>query len=99
VEENSLRPLLIEPATLCSNPRPTPNLPILTRAGDIACALPQPDGRPGVLVPHATIAAMQDHRTSSFSTWAGDATAIDLWVPLMRGATVSVGAPAIAVAA
>jgi hypothetical protein len=78
--------------------RPAPNLPILTRGHDIACIMPQPDGS-GTLVPHSTIAALQSHPVPSSPCWSSTAGALDLWVPLMAGAPVTLAATAEAVAA
>jgi pristinamycin I synthase-3/4 len=75
--------------------RPAPNLPIVTRPDDLACVLPQRNGLPGVLVPHATITALQSHPLPDRAMWAGDVAALDLWLPLMAGGTVIIaGAPA-----
>ena len=73
--------------------RPAPNLPIVTRPDDLACVLPQHNGLPGVLVPHATITALQSHPFPDRAVWSGDAGALDVWLPLMAGGTVIVGAP------
>jgi hypothetical protein len=68
--------------------RPAPNLPIVTRGHDIACVMPQRNGLPGVLVPHATIAALQSHPLPSPARWSCEPGALDLWLPLMAGAPV-----------
>lgn len=79
--------------------RPAPNLPIITRPDDLACVLPQRNGLPGVLVPHATITALQSHPLPDRALWSGDVAALDLWLPLMAGGTVMVGSsPQIAAA-
>jgi hypothetical protein len=78
--------------------RPAPNLPILTRAHDIACVIPQPDGS-GTLVPHSTIVALQSHPVPPSSYWSSTAGALDLWVPLMAGCAVMLTATAEAAAA
>lgn len=67
-----------------------PNLPVLTRGPDVACVLPDTNGRPTVLVPHATIAALP-RAHADLQTWQGSAGALDLWVALMSGTTLSVG--------
>jgi len=72
--------------------RPAPNLPIVTRPDDLACVLPQRNGLPGVLVPHATITALQSHPFPDRAVWSGEVAALDLWLPLMAGGTVIVGA-------
>jgi non-ribosomal peptide synthetase component F len=88
--------IVIDRASLVQVPsRPTPNLPIVTRSSDIACVLPQRNGLPAVLVPHAAITALQSQTLLHPSLWAGEAAALDLWVPLMAGATVLVAAPAL----
>ena len=66
------------------------NLPVVTRGSDIACVLPDMDGSPAVLVPHSTIASMMDRPVPQAGRWAGEAGALDLWVGLMSGATVTV---------
>jgi non-ribosomal peptide synthetase component F len=92
-------PLPIDEAPLVTAPpKPAPNLPILTRPEDVACVLPQRNGLPGVLVPHATIASLQSHPVPEQAAWQGEAGAMDLWLPLMAGATVAVHAAAAAAA-
>ena len=75
-----------------------PNLPVLTRGSDVACVLPDSAGRPTVFVPHATIAALP-RALSLRQNWEGSAGALDLWVALMSGATLSLGVSAPATAA
>ena len=100
LEGGSPRLLVLDPATVLKDSRSAPNLPIITRGDDIACALPEQDGMPGVLVPHATIASLTEKPVAGRSAWRGDASAIDLWLPLMSGATVTVAAtPTVAAAA
>jgi non-ribosomal peptide synthetase component F len=79
--------------------RPAPNLPILTRGHDIACVMPQRNGLPGVLVPHATIAALHSLPLPSPARWSSEPGALDLWLPLMAGATVMLTSTAEAAAA
>jgi non-ribosomal peptide synthetase component F len=79
--------------------RPAPNLPILTRGHDIACVMPQRNGLPGVLVPHATIAALQSHPLPTPARWSCEPGALDLWLPLMAGAPVTLTTAAEAAAA
>lgn len=80
--------------------RPAPNLPILTRGHDIACVMPQRNGLPGVLVPHATIAALQSHPPlPTGACWSSEPGALDLWIPLMAGAPVVLTAAVEAAAA
>ena len=93
------KPIVVDTSLLMSGTRTAPNLPIITRAEDTACVLPEMDGRAAVLVQHATIAMLQGHPTSARSAWSGDATAVDLWLPLMAGAIVSVDAAPAHVAA
>jgi hypothetical protein len=75
-----------------------PNLPVLTRGSDVACVLPDVTGRPHVLVPHETICALP-HSASIRRAWDGTAGALDLWVGLMSGATLSLGVPSAITAA
>ena len=72
--------------------RPSPNLPVLTRASDVACVLPDARGRAHVVVPHATITALPMLQGARGAAWEGTAGALDLWVALMSGVTLSVGA-------
>jgi hypothetical protein len=72
--------------------RPAPNLPILTRGPDIACVMPQRNGLPGVLVPHASIAALQSHPLPRPARWSSEPGALDLWLPLMAGVPVTLTA-------
>lgn len=73
------------PAQSCAN------LPILTRASDVACMLPGRDGESLVLVPHETITSLQNLPVFRFVQWAGEPGALDLWMALMTGATVTLG--------
>jgi non-ribosomal peptide synthetase component F len=84
---------------IAASSRPAPNLPILTRAHDIACVMPQSNGLPGVLVPHSTIMALQSHPRQAASCWSPQPGALDLWVPLMAGGPVVVTAAGEAAAA
>jgi hypothetical protein len=93
------RPILLDTSLLMAASGPAPNLPLITRAEDTACVLPEADGRAAVLVPHATIALLLGHPAPERSAWSGDATALDLWLPLMAGASVSVDAAPAHVAA
>jgi acyl-CoA synthetase (AMP-forming)/AMP-acid ligase II len=81
--------LEIENALRDAASRPGPNLPVLTRDAEVACVLPDVDGRPHVLVPHATITALPRIR-ARHQVWEGCAGALDLWVALMSGITLSV---------
>lgn len=93
-------PVVLDAASIADAPaRPAPNLPIVTRPEDIACLLPQRNRLPGVLIPHATITSLQAHPVPARSTWSGDAGALDLWLSLMAGATVTIDAAASRVAA
>jgi non-ribosomal peptide synthetase component F len=83
--------IIFDPSSLLHLPvRSTPNLPIITRPEDLACVVPSHNGHPGVLVPHATITALQSHPLPDRPVWSGDVMALDLWLPLMAGATVTV---------
>ena len=75
-----------------------PSLPILTRGSDLACVLTDENHRPNVLVPHATIAALPRIRAPR-QIWEGTTGALDLWVALMSGTTLSVGITSPATAA
>ena len=68
----------------------SPNLPIVTRASDAACVLQNADGSPGVMVPHATITALQSRGIPQSAPWVGESGAFDLWMALMAGATAVV---------
>ena len=68
----------------------SPNLPIVTRASDVACVLQNADGSPAVMVPHATITALQSRGIPQSAPWAGESGAFDLWMALMAGATAVV---------
>jgi non-ribosomal peptide synthetase component F len=70
-----------------------PNLPILTRGSDIACVLPGRDGLPAVMVPHATITSLRSHPVPQPARWSMEPAALDLWLPLMAGATVTLSKP------
>jgi len=90
-DEDEQRHLVIDLRdALDASARPAPNLPILTRAADIACVLPQRNGLPGVLVPHATITALKSHPLPETADWSSEPGALDLWLPLMAGVTVTV---------
>ena len=67
------------------------NLPIVSRGSDIACVISDRDGTPLMLVPHSTILALKDKPVPRFAEWCGEAGALDLWMGLMDGATVTVG--------
>jgi len=97
-EEERYLALDIEDALRGAASRPGPNLPVLTRGAEVACVLPDVNGRPHVLVPHATIAALPRTRTLR-QRWEGCAGAFDLWVALMSGITLSLDVEAPATAA
>ena len=69
------------------------NLPIVARDSDVACVIPDRDGSPLVLVPHATITALQQQAMPQLAEWSGEAGALDLWAGLMNGATVTLSDP------
>jgi cytochrome c biogenesis factor len=52
--------------------------------------LPNSAGSPGLLVPHATIASLLGAAVNALGKWNGEPGALDLWVGLISGATVSV---------
>jgi hypothetical protein len=67
---------------LADEARPCPNLPILTRPSDIACVLGE------VLVPHATITGLCDRPVPADVEWP-ESGALDIWLALMTGATLT----------
>ena len=69
--------------------RSSPNLPILTRGSDVACVLRGRDGSPAVLVPHSTITALPQWQVPRDVRWSDESGALDLWLALMSGATVT----------
>lgn len=70
---------------------PSANLPVLTRGTDIACVLPDAQGRPDILVPHHTIASLPQPSTDHADAPGVAVTgALDLWLGLMSGATLRV---------
>jgi bacitracin synthase 1 len=69
------------------------NLPIVSRESDVACVIPDRDGSPPVLVPHATIMSLQQRVVAPLAEWSGEAGALDLWAGLMNGATVTLSDP------
>ena len=77
----------------------SPNLPVLTRATDVACVLEGTDGQPSLVVPHATIAAMRSPQTPRHALWTGESGAFDLWAALLGGAAAIVAERAAAFAA
>ena len=74
---------------LSDEPRRSPNLPILTRGTDIACVLRDRDGSPAVLVPHSTITSLPQWRVPREARWSAEGGALDLWLALVSGATVT----------
>ena len=92
VDGDELRFLAIDmTAALEDSAQSCANLPILTRGSDVACVLPDHDGAPLVLVPHETITSLQHRPTLRFAQWTGEPGALDLWIALMSGATVTLG--------
>ena len=77
----------------------SPNLPIVTRPGDVACVLRGMHGMPAVLVPHEAVTALLDRQVSPVVSWGGDPGALDLWLTLMAGSTAVVTAQPSAAAA
>lgn len=87
--------IVVDPVALRQiSSRSAPNLPIVTRPDDIACVLPQRSGQPGLLVPHASITALQSHPFPDRPLWSDEVAALDLWLPLMAGGTVTVASAA-----
>ena len=68
----------------------SPNLPVVTRGSDIACILRDQNGLAGVMVPHATIAALHARTLPQRTPWLREPGAFDLWIALMSGATAVV---------
>ena len=83
--------LNIQAALDASVAKSGPNLPVLTRGTDVACVLPDAQGRPHVLVPHSTITSLPQAPATRVVSWQHGAGALDLWLALMSGATMSVG--------
>ena len=67
----------------------SPNLPIVTRATDLARVMEGTDGQPSVLVPHSTLTALCDDRAPRGVFECSDAAALDVWPVLMCGSAVS----------
>jgi non-ribosomal peptide synthetase component F len=84
---------------LAQMPSSCANLPIVARASDLACVIPDRDGSPLLLVPHAAIMSLQQQTVSPLAEWSGEAGALDLWAGLMNGATVTLSAVALRTAA
>lgn len=70
----------------------SPNLPVLTRGGDIACVLRNEEGNPLVLVPHEALTTLRlpEAVTGHTAIWTGEPGALDLWLALMSGTTAAV---------
>jgi len=86
---NELKVLAIDVSgALDAAPQSSANLPILTRGSDIACVIGTPDCSP-VLVPHSTVTALQGRAVPAQTSWTEHLGALDLWVGLMAGATVT----------
>jgi hypothetical protein len=67
--------------------RPSPNLPVMVRGSDPACLLQEGTGT--VVMPHASVAALQKTPVSPDASWSGEPGAIDLWIILMAGLTAT----------
>jgi hypothetical protein len=92
VDGDELRFLAIDMTGALQHPAQScANLPILTRDSDVACVLPDLDGSSLVLVPHQTITSLQNRPVFRFARWTGEPGALDLWMALMTGATVTLG--------
>lgn len=90
VEGHEERHLFVDiRAALEASARPAPNLPILTRAADIACVLHQGNGLPTVMIPHSTITGLQSQSTEETAPWSVDLGALDMWLPLMAGDAIT----------
>ena len=97
-EEVRYRTVDIAPA-LQRPPQSSANLPIVARESDLACVIPDRDGSPMLLVPHATIMSLQRRAVPPHAEWSGEAGALDLWAGLMNGATVTLSGSALRSAA
>src|SRR5438552_2117516 len=91
-DEIRYRTVDVAPA-LAKSPQSSANLPIVARESDVACVIPDHDGTPVLLVPHATILSLQRRAAPRFAEWSGEAGALDLWAGLMSGATVMLSGP------
>jgi hypothetical protein len=86
---DELKVLAIDVAGAIAAPaQSSANLPILTRGTDIACVIGGLDPC-SVHVPHATVTALLTQPVPSHAPWSDDPGALDLWVGLMAGATVT----------
>jgi non-ribosomal peptide synthetase component F len=68
--------------------RPCPNLPVMVRGSDPACLLQEGTGT--IVIPHASVAALQETPVPPGASWSGAPGAIDLWIILMTGLTAIV---------
>ena len=68
-------------------PRPQPNLPVLTRGSDIACVLPGSSSP--VLIPHSTVLALHPSPSVCPAVWKIEEGGIGIWLTLMSGQPVS----------
>ena len=91
-DEVRFRTVDVEPA-VTQTPQSFANLPIVARESDVACVIPDRDGSPLMLVPHATIMSLQRRTVPPVAEWSGEAGALDLWAGLMNGATVMLSDP------
>ena len=76
----------------------SPNLPILTRPGDIACVL-EKVGVPATKIPHEMITGLRHGAGPSWTRWTGEAGALDLWAALVTGTTAVIEESGLHVAA
>ena len=91
--DNDRRYVVVDVSRALSEPvQGGPNLPVLTRPGDVACALLNEADEPMLLVPHATITALRAQVVPTRPTLSDDAAAFELWLGLMAGVTVVLGA-------
>lgn len=82
-------------SVLTGTPAQAPNLPIFTRATDTACVISGTSGEPPLLVPHASIIALQQDAREHVA-WSDDL--LDVWIGLIGGAAVTL-APSAALTA
>lgn len=71
--------------------RSGPNLPIMMRADDVAIVLEGREDGSHVLIPHASVTALAAADVPARVEWGGEPGALDLWLGLMAGVTLTLG--------
>jgi non-ribosomal peptide synthetase component F len=79
--------------SLRSETHSSANLPVLMRASDVAVVMPAADASGDVLVPHASVTSLLEQRVPKRVQWGEEPAAIDLWLGLMTGATITLADP------